>query len=259
MTTLQITLLGATREVSAVQLPSIRPARSGRSLRHFALDLHVVRERHEELEAELRSAAAPDGKHLRGSDCAWRVRDGWTVVSHGQRPGIYVYRAEIQEVEDPERPPESLVDTEDSEPPVELRLEVLVVPVRDVDRAKAFYQAAGFRLDADYVGDEFYRVVHMTPPGSPCSILFGTGVTTAVPGTLRGLHLVVGDIERTCRQLNARGVETSEVFHDTSEVFRSCTGETRRSGPDPQRRRYRSYATFSDPDGNEWALQEVPA
>ncbi|MEU5256177.1 VOC family protein [Streptomyces longwoodensis] len=142
---------------------------------------------------------------------------------------------------------------------MELRLELIVLPVSDVDRAKDFYQAAGFHLDMDHRSDPSYRVVHMTPPGSPCSILFGTGVTTAQPGTVRGLHLVVTDIEKTCRRLAERGVKTGGVFHDTSDIFHRSTEDRRRAGPDPQRRRYRSYATFSDPDGNEWVLQEASA
>ncbi|MFJ8357242.1 VOC family protein [Streptomyces sp. NPDC093984] len=142
---------------------------------------------------------------------------------------------------------------------MEFKLEVVVLPVSDVDRSKAFYEAVGFRLDADYLDDDSYRVVHMTPPGSPCSILFGTGVTTATPGSAQGLHLVVSDIEKACRELDGRGIETGGIFHDTSEVFHRCTDEKRVGGPDPQRRDYRSYAEFSDPDGNGWVLQEVPA
>ncbi|MEW2425653.1 VOC family protein [Streptomyces nigra] len=150
------------------------------------------------------------------------------------------------------------VAAEDSDPFPEFRVELIVLPVSDVDRAKAFYQAVGFHLDMDHTSDDTYRVVHMTPPGSSCSILFGTGVTTAAPGSVRGLHVVVSDIERACLGLRGRGVETGEIFHDTSDLFHRSSGETRRSGPDPQRRRYRSYATFNDPDGNEWVLQEVP-
>ncbi|MFJ9721388.1 VOC family protein [Streptomyces sp. NPDC101209] len=142
---------------------------------------------------------------------------------------------------------------------MQLKLAVLVLPVSDVDRAKSFYEAVGFRLDADHAIDSSYRVVHMTPPGSACSILFGTGVTTAAPGSVRGLHLVVSDIERACRELHARGVETGGIFHDTSGVFHRSTDEKRVGGPDPQRRDYHSYAEFGDPDGNVWVLQEVPA
>ncbi|MFD7681332.1 VOC family protein [Streptomyces sp. NPDC060187] len=142
---------------------------------------------------------------------------------------------------------------------MDLKLEVLVLPVSDVDRAKAFYQGVGFRLDADHVTDENYRVVHLTPPGSPCSILIGTGVTTALPGSVRGLHLVVSDIEKARAELVGRGIEVGDIFHDTSEMFHRCTGEARVTGLDPQRRDYCSYASFSDPDGNEWVLQEVPS
>ncbi|MEU6450027.1 VOC family protein [Streptomyces sp. NPDC046979] len=141
---------------------------------------------------------------------------------------------------------------------MDLKLEVLVLPVSDVDRAKTFYQAVGFRLDADHVTDDTYRVVHMTPPGSPCSVLFGTGVTLAAPGSSKGLHLVVSDIYEARGELVGRGVRVGEIYHDTSDVFHRCTGEKWISGPDPQRRNYRTYADFTDPDGNGWVLQEVP-
>ena len=132
---------------------------------------------------------------------------------------------------------------------VDMKLEVVVIPVSDVDRAKRFYSNLGWRLDADFVrGDEF-RVLQFTPPGSPCSIHFGIGVTTAVPGTARGLYLVVPDIEAARAELIDRDVDVSEVFHRA--------GEGPISGPDPARRSYASYATFSDPDGNGWLLQEV--
>ena len=134
---------------------------------------------------------------------------------------------------------------------VDMKLEVVVIPVSDVDRAKRFYGDLGWRLDADFVvGDEF-RVVQFTPPGSPCSIHFGTGVTSAVPGSARGLYLVVSDIQSARAELVARGVDVSEVFH------RAGPGKPPLSGPDPARRSYFTYATFSDPDGNEWLLQEV--
>ena len=134
---------------------------------------------------------------------------------------------------------------------VDMKLEVVVIPVSDVDRAKRFYGDLGWRLDADFVvGDEF-RGVQFTPPGSPCSIHFGTGVTSAVPGSARGLYLVVPDIQSARAELVARGVDVSEVFH------RAGPGKPPLSGPDPARRSYSTYATFSDPDGNEWLLQEV--
>ena len=134
---------------------------------------------------------------------------------------------------------------------VDMKLEVVVIPVSDVDRAKRFYGGLGWRLDADFViGDEF-RGVQFTPPGSPCSIHFGTGVTPAVPGSARGLYLVVSDIEAARAELVDRGVEVSEVFH------RAGPGKPPLSGPDPARRSYASFASFSDPDGNGWLLQEV--
>ncbi|MFF4243452.1 VOC family protein [Streptomyces sp. NPDC001822] len=140
---------------------------------------------------------------------------------------------------------------------MELKLEVVVLPVSDVDRAKAFYEAAGFRLDVDYVADENYRVVHLTPPGSQASILFGTGVTTAAPGSVQGLHLIVSDIEEAHAELSARGVPMGEVFHDAGGVFHRGTDEARVPGPEPKRASYGSFAAFSDPDGNGWVLQEV--
>lgn len=140
---------------------------------------------------------------------------------------------------------------------MDLKLEVVVLPVSDVDRARAFYEALGFRLDVDHVADESYRVVHLTPPGSQCSILFGTGVTTAAPGSAQGLHLVVSDIETAHAELVGRGIEMGEIFHDAGGVFHRGTDEARVSGPDPQRTSYGSFAAFSDPDGNGWVLQEV--
>jgi catechol 2,3-dioxygenase-like lactoylglutathione lyase family enzyme len=136
---------------------------------------------------------------------------------------------------------------------VDMKLEVVVIPVSDVDRAKRFYGDLGWRLDADFVvGDEF-RVVQFTPPGSPCSIHFGTGITSAVPGSAQGLYLVVSDIEAARAELVDRGADVSEVFH------RAGPGKPALSGPHPERGSYRSYASFSDPDGNSWLLQEVTA
>jgi catechol 2,3-dioxygenase-like lactoylglutathione lyase family enzyme len=137
---------------------------------------------------------------------------------------------------------------------VEMKLEVVVIPVSDVDRAKRFYGELGWRLDADFVSDEF-RVVQLTPPGSPCSIHFGTaraGVSPAAPGSAQGLYLVVSDIQGARAELVGRGVDVSEVFH------RGGRGD-RLSGPDPERRSYSSLASFNDPDGNGWLLQEVTA
>jgi catechol 2,3-dioxygenase-like lactoylglutathione lyase family enzyme len=133
----------------------------------------------------------------------------------------------------------------------DMKLEVVVIPVSDVDRAKRFYGDLGWRLDADFVVGDAFRVVQFTPPGSPCSIHFGIGVTSAVPGSASGLYLVVSDIQSARSELVDRGVDVSEVFH------RDGPGKPPLSGPDPARRSYFTYATFSDPDGNEWLLQEV--
>ena len=135
----------------------------------------------------------------------------------------------------------------------DLKLEVVAIPVSDVERAKRFYGDLGWRLDADFaVGDEL-RIVQFTPPGSPCSIHFGKGVTPAAPGSARGLYLVVSDIEAARAELVGRGATVSEVFHHAGP------GKPPLSGPDPQRGSYASFASFSDPDGNGWLLQEVTA
>jgi catechol 2,3-dioxygenase-like lactoylglutathione lyase family enzyme len=134
---------------------------------------------------------------------------------------------------------------------VDMKLEVVVIPVSDVDRAKRFYGGLGWRLDADFViGDEF-RAVQFTPPGSLCSIHFGRGVTSAAPGSARGLFLVVSDIEAARTELVNRGIDVSEVFH------RAGPGKPALVGPDPERRSYASFASFSDPDRNGWLLQEI--
>src|SRR5918998_2529467 len=152
----------------------------------------------------------------------------------------------------------SQVDTaieRDVAPPTrtaDMRLEVVVIPVSDVDRAKRFYGDLGWRLDADFVVGDAFRAVQFTPPGSSCSIHFGTGITAAVPGSAHGLYLVVSDIEAARAELVARDVHVSEVFH-------RGVGEGAQSGRDPARRTYSSYATFKDPDGNSWLLQEVTA
>jgi catechol 2,3-dioxygenase-like lactoylglutathione lyase family enzyme len=134
---------------------------------------------------------------------------------------------------------------------VDMKVEVVVIPVSDVDRAKRFYGGLGWRLDADFVVGVEFRAVQFTPPGSPCSIHFGTGVTSAVPDSVRGLFLVVSDIEEARAELVSRGVQVSEVFH------RAGPGKPPLIGPDPERRSYSSFATFSDPDGNGWLLQEI--
>lgn len=135
---------------------------------------------------------------------------------------------------------------------IDMKLEVVAIPVADVDRAKRFYTKLGWRLDADFPISEAFRAVQFTPPGSACSIHFGKGITEAVPGSARGLYLVVSDIEATRAELVALGVTVSEIFN-------AAPGEPPRSGRHPQRRTYASYATFADPDGNTWLLQEVTA
>jgi catechol 2,3-dioxygenase-like lactoylglutathione lyase family enzyme len=140
---------------------------------------------------------------------------------------------------------------------MDMKLEVVVLPVSDVDRSKRFYEGLGFRLDADFPGDDGFRVVQLTPPGSPASIIFGSGVSAAKPGSAQGLYLVVSDIQAAHDDLVARGVEVSEVYHDAGGVFEHAGTDHRRPGPDPQRTSYCSFASFSDPDGNGWVLQEV--
>jgi catechol 2,3-dioxygenase-like lactoylglutathione lyase family enzyme len=139
----------------------------------------------------------------------------------------------------------------------DMKLEVLTVPVSDVDRAKSFYQGLGFRLDIDYLGDEGFRVVQLTPPGSECSIIIGDRITSADPGSAQGLHLVVYDIAAARADLVERGVDVGELFHDAGGVFHHAGTEGRVSGADPERNDYGSFASFSDPDGNGWLLQEV--
>jgi len=140
---------------------------------------------------------------------------------------------------------------------MDLKLEVLVLPVSDVDRAKAFYEGLAFRLDADFSGRDGFRVVQLTPPGSACSIIFGDGVSSGVPGSVQGLHLVVFDIEEAHADLVARGVDISEIFHDADGVFHHSGTANRVSGPHPEHADYSSFASFSDPDGNGWVLQEI--
>jgi catechol 2,3-dioxygenase-like lactoylglutathione lyase family enzyme len=140
---------------------------------------------------------------------------------------------------------------------MDMKLEVVLVPVSDVDRAKAFYESLGWRLDADFPLTEDYRVVQLTPPGSECSIIFGTGLTAMAPGSLDGLQLTVLDIEAARADLIGRGVAVSEPFHDATGVFHHAGTESRAPGPDPKRADYGSFASFEDPDGNGWLLQEI--
>jgi catechol 2,3-dioxygenase-like lactoylglutathione lyase family enzyme len=140
---------------------------------------------------------------------------------------------------------------------MDMKLEVVIVPVSDVDRAKGFYESLGFRMDIDYVNGEDFRVVQFTPPGSECSIIIGKGITAAAPGSIDGLQLVVLDIEAARAELAGHGVEVSELFHDEGGIFHHAGTAGRVTGADPERGDYGSFASFSDPDGNSWMLQEV--
>ena len=133
--------------------------------------------------------------------------------------------------------------------PIDMKLEIVVIPVWDVDRAKAFYARLGWRLDADFASSDGWRVIQFTPPGSPASVIFGTNVTAATPGSAQGLYLIVSDIEDARKELVADGIDVSEVFH------LGPNGPA--SGPHPERCSYYSFASFSDPDGNSWLLQEI--
>jgi catechol 2,3-dioxygenase-like lactoylglutathione lyase family enzyme len=143
----------------------------------------------------------------------------------------------------------------------DMKFEIVVIPVSDADRAKAFYAKLGWRLDADFDNGKDFRVIQFTPPGSGCSVILGRNVTPAAPGTAQGLYLIVSDIAAACKALLERGVQVSEVFHnegayagkDETYLF----GSVRVSGPDPEHRSYRSFASFKDPDGNGWLFQEI--
>jgi catechol 2,3-dioxygenase-like lactoylglutathione lyase family enzyme len=144
---------------------------------------------------------------------------------------------------------------------IDMRLEVIIIPVSDVDRAKDFYAGLGWRLDADIVSGDSYRGIQFTPPGSGCSVIFGKNVSAAAPGSAQGLYLIVSDIQAARQELLRRGVKVSELFHgsalhsgaDEPYIF----GRLRADGPDLDHQSYRSFASFSDPDGNGWLLQEV--
>jgi catechol 2,3-dioxygenase-like lactoylglutathione lyase family enzyme len=139
----------------------------------------------------------------------------------------------------------------------DMKLEVIVLPVSDVDRSKQFYGALGWRLDIDFKVKDGYRVIQFTPPGSKCSVIFGTGVTVAAPGSTQGLHLIVSDLEAARAELTRRGIEINEPVHDTGGVFHHADAKGVVVGLNPQRQSYASFASFKDPDGNGWWLQEV--
>jgi catechol 2,3-dioxygenase-like lactoylglutathione lyase family enzyme len=142
---------------------------------------------------------------------------------------------------------------------VDEKLEVVVIPVSDVDRAKEFYGSLGWRLDADRAAGDNFRIVQFTPPGSDCSIQFGTGITSAAPGSAQDLYLIVSDIEAARAELTAHGVKVSEAFHEGAPGarFHHDGAQDRVGGPAPEHASYGSFASFSDPDGNGWLLQEI--
>ena len=141
----------------------------------------------------------------------------------------------------------------------EMALEVVVIPVSDVDRAQRFYADLGWRLDLDFDSGDGYRVIQFTPPGSACSVIFGAMVTTAAPGSLRALHLVVADICKAYVELVRRGVDVCGPFHDPAGVFHRVGQQGHVPGANPQRKSYASYLSFTDPDGNQWVVQEITA
>jgi catechol 2,3-dioxygenase-like lactoylglutathione lyase family enzyme len=138
-----------------------------------------------------------------------------------------------------------------------MKLEVVMIPVADVDRSKDFYKALGWREDIDFTEGDDFRVVQFTPPGSGCSVIFGKGITSAAPGSMQGLYLIVDDIDAARLELIDRGADVSEVFHDQGGVWHHAGTVGRVPGLAPERQSYGSFASFSDPDGNAWMLQEV--
>jgi catechol 2,3-dioxygenase-like lactoylglutathione lyase family enzyme len=140
---------------------------------------------------------------------------------------------------------------------VDLKLEVVVLPVADVDRSRQFYEGLGWRVDADFSHGDDWRLVQMTPPGSPCSVMVGKGFTTAAPGSMQGTFLVVDDLDTARARLIELGAGVSEVFHFEGNQLRVAAGKGRVPGPDPSRASYFSFASFSDPDGNSWLIQEI--
>jgi catechol 2,3-dioxygenase-like lactoylglutathione lyase family enzyme len=180
---------------------------------------------------------------------------------HARRPFISIEERPMTDIK--ERARTTAVESSSART-VDMRLEIVVIPVSDVDRAKRFYGGLGWRLDADFAAGDDYRVIQFTPPGSGCSVIFGKNVTVAAPGSARGLYLIVSDIEAARTDLLGRGVEVSKAFHDAGGVYAGpdepyLFGRLRVSGRDPEHRSYRSFASFSDPDGNGWLLQEITA
>ena len=158
-------------------------------------------------------------------------------------------------------PPEAAPSTPSS-PQSPFKLEIVVIPVSDVDRAKDFYSKLGWRLDGDFAAGDDWRAIQFTPPGSGCSVIFGKNVTSAAPGSAQGLYLIVSNLEAARAELSSRGAPISEIFHGAAVGYGGTDepylfGRIRVSGPDPERRSYRSFASFRDPDGNGWLLQEL--
>jgi len=156
---------------------------------------------------------------------------------------------------------QKVAETNPKAAPIDMKFEIVVLPVSDVDRAKEFYAKLGWRLDADYAHENDFRVLQFTPPGSGCSVIFGKNVTPAAPGSAQGLYLIVSDLEAVRADLLRRGIEVSEVFHSEG-VYTGADepylfGRARVSGPDAEHRSYRSFASFKDPDGNGWLFQEL--
>lgn len=144
----------------------------------------------------------------------------------------------------------------------DMKFEIVVIPVSNIDRAKEFYARLGWRLDADYDNEKDFRVIQFTPPGSGCSVIFGRNLTAAAPGSAQGLYLIVADIEAAREDLLRRGIAVGAVFHGGDNVYAGpdepyLFGRIRVEGPDPEHRSYRSFASFSDPDGNGWLFQEI--
>ena len=164
-------------------------------------------------------------------------------------------------IKDASEPTIKPVEPEVAPKVIDMKFEIVVIPVSDVDRAKEFYAKLGWRLDADYAHENDFRVLQFTPPGSGCSVIFGKNVTAAAPGSSQGLYLIVSDLEAARAELQRRGVEVSEIFHNegaytgTDEAY--LFGRVRVNGPDPEHRSYRSFASFRDPDGNGWLFQEL--
>jgi catechol 2,3-dioxygenase-like lactoylglutathione lyase family enzyme len=156
---------------------------------------------------------------------------------------------------------QKVAETNPQAAPIDMKFEIVVLPVSDVDRAKEFYAKLGWRLDADYAHENDFRVLQFTPPGSGCSVIIGKNVTAAAPGSAQGLYLIVSDLEAARADLLRRGIEVSEVFHSEG-VYTGADepylfGRERVSGPDTEHRSYRSFASFRDPDGNGWLFQEL--